>query len=303
MLRKLNSYWLLLACVLQLLTYWLNAFIYRLLLKIYKVPHIPSLNEFYKLSVVSLSLNQTIPSAGISGNTFLFSYLEKKNISSPVILSLILSELLTFYVSIGFVVLLFTALSFFNKWPYIFFSILLAGFLVYLLFGFAVILIGRKKTFDLLYKRLGKRGLFKTFFQKLQSDFEERNLDHDSIELIPLLKKQPFSLIKAFFLQLLLLATDLFTIVALFNGLGVQISIVPVALSLICTKVISLLPFSPGSLILYESSMTYFFVKLGIALAPSVMVTLIYRLLSFWLPIPAGLLLYRRLLNSQVTKD
>lgn len=302
MLKKLNIYWLLLAFVLQLLTYLINAFIYRLLLKIYKTPVVPSLKEFYKAAVISLFFNQTIPSAGISGNTFLFHYLEKKNISSTSILSLILLELLSFYVAIEFFILLFIGLSVLKTWPYVFHSVLLAGFLVYLLFAIGIIMMGRKKTFDLLYKKFGKRRWVKVFFQKVKSDFEEKNGDQDSVELITLVKKQPFSFIKVFLFQLLLFATDIFTIVALFNGLGEHISLIAIALGLICTKIISLLPFLPGSLIVYESSMSFFFVKLGMLLAPSIIVTLIYRLLSFWLPMPAGLLLYRSWLR-QTTKN
>ncbi|HTM92934.1 MAG TPA: lysylphosphatidylglycerol synthase domain-containing protein [Flavisolibacter sp.] len=171
LLKKVNSYWLLLAVSLQLLTYLFNALIYRLLLKTYKGPYIPSLKEFYKLSVISLFFNQTVPSAGVSGNSFLFSYLEKKNIPSPLILSLILLELLSFYVAIEVIILSFLGLSFLKNWPYVFHTILLTGFLVYLLFTIAVIMTGRKKTFDLLYRKFGKRGLVESFFQKNEIGF------------------------------------------------------------------------------------------------------------------------------------
>jgi len=174
MLKKLNIYWLLLAFVLQLLTYLINAFIYRLLLKIYKTPVVPFLKEFYKAAVISLFFNQTIPSAGISGNTFLFHYLERKNISSTSILSLILLELLSFYVAIEFFILLFIGLSVLKTWPYVFHSVLLAGFLVYLLFAIGIIMMGRKKTFDLLYKKFGKRRWAKYFFKNSNQILKKR---------------------------------------------------------------------------------------------------------------------------------
>lgn len=302
MLKKINIFWLLLALVLQSLTYLLNAFIYHLLLKVYNTRYIPSLKELYKGSVISLFFNQTIPSAGISGNSFLFNFLEQKKIPSPFILSLILAELLTFYAAIEFIIILFIVFSFVYSWSYIFHGVLLAGFVVYLAFAIAVVLVGKRKTFDLLYKKFGKRKFLKGFFQRVKSDFKSRNLNHDSIELFSLFKKQKLVLTKAFFLQLLLFVTDLFTIVALFNGLGMHVSILFVALALITTKIISLLPFSPGSLILYESSMTFFFVSLLIPLGPSIIVTIVYRLLSFWLPIPSGLLLYRQWLKTRTDR-
>jgi uncharacterized protein (TIRG00374 family) len=299
MLKKINTFWLLLALVLQLLTYLINAFIYHQLLKVYNTQHLPSIKELYKASVISLFFNQTIPSAGISGNTFLFNFFEQKKISSPVILSLIVAELLTFYAAMEFIIILFIVFSFVYKWSYIFHGVLLAGFVVYLAFAIAVVIVGKRKTIDVLYKKFGKKKLFRGFFEKLKTDFKNRNLSHDSIELFSLLNEQKLVLIKAFFLQLLLFTTDLFTIVALFNGLDMYVSILLVALALITTKIISLLPFSPGSLILYESSMTFFFVSLSIPLGPSIIVTLIYRLFSFWLPIPSGLILYRQWLKKE----
>lgn len=258
LLKKVNIYWLLMAALLQLVTYLFNAFIYRSLLKIYQGIYTPSLKEFYKLSVISLFFNQTVPSAGVSGNAFLFSYLQRKNIASPLILSLIILELLSFYLAIEIIILSFFGFSFLKDWPYIFHTILLSGFFVYLLFTIAIIMTGRKKTFDLIYKKLRRRRWFKVFYKKLQPHSGDEKFGHEFIELIPLLKQKWNILVKASLLQLLLFATDLFTIVALFNGLNVHVSISAVALSLICTKIISLLPFSPGALILYESTMTFF---------------------------------------------
>ncbi|HEY6063496.1 MAG TPA: hypothetical protein VIV35_07795, partial [Chitinophagaceae bacterium] len=55
--------------------------------------------------------------------------------------------------------------------------------------------------------------------------------------------------------------------------------------------------------ILYEGSMTFFYVHFGVPVAVAAVATLLYRALSFWLPIPVGFFLYRRLQNSsQINK-
>jgi len=41
--------------------------------------------------------------------------------------------------------------------------------------------------------------------------------------------------------------------------------------------------------------MTYFFTKLGAPIHAALIITLLYRFLTFWLSIPIGLLIYRSL--------
>jgi len=54
---------------------------------------------------------------------------------------------------------------------------------------------------------------------------------------------------------------------------------------------------TPGALIFYEGGMTLFYTLLGIPAGGAFVVTMLYRALSFWLPMPVGLLLYRKLSN------
>jgi len=99
----------------------------------------------------------------------------------------------------------------------------------------------------------------------------------------------------AIILQFCIFMSDAFTIFSLFKGLGITVTILEVSTGFILTKIISILPFLPGALILYEGSMTFFFSRMGINLGTAVVVTLLYRALSFWLPILLGFFLYRKL--------
>jgi uncharacterized protein (TIRG00374 family) len=100
-------------------------------------------------------------------------------------------------------------------------------------------------------------------------------------------------------LQLFFIMSDIVTVWALIKGFHVDMSFPLVAFGLLLSLVIGALPISPGSLIVYESAMTYFFTKLGAPVHAALIITLLYRFLTFWLPIPIGLLVYRNLQRNR----
>jgi hypothetical protein len=131
-----NVYWLGTALLSQFATYLFTAVIYRFLLSAHQLQHRPGLWELLKASIVSLFFNQTVPSAGISGNTYFFNFLSKLNIKVGQIISLILAELLIFYAAMEFIILLLLVISFTNyKVHHIFIVTLCVGFAVYLVFA------------------------------------------------------------------------------------------------------------------------------------------------------------------------
>jgi Predicted integral membrane protein len=292
--KKVNVFWLVLAILSQSLTYFFSAIIYKQLLSVFNVKIKLGLWKLFQASIVALFFNQAIPSAGISGNTFFFNFLRKRNIPPHYIFSLIVIELLTFYAAMEMIVIvLFFICSFLYKVPVSFTIILGAGFFVYLVFGTGISLLGRKHTVGSLYKKIGSSGIVKKFLSGFKRSFKGISIEemknpwyifrHDSKRLLP-----------AVIWQLLIFLADAFSIFALFSGLGITVQLVYVFAGLMLTKIISILPFSPGSLILYESSMSFFFSRMGVPLGGAIVVTLLYRALSFWLPIPVGLFFYRR---------
>jgi uncharacterized protein (TIRG00374 family) len=211
------------------------------------------------------------------------------------IVSVILAELLIFYAAMEALLLLLLAGSlFFRSDPPVFKITLTAGFVVYLFFGLLIALAGRKQFLNKLWMRMEKIRLVQKVFKNLIHKIQQQGISGNEVQLFPLLNNNRRTILKTFFLQLMVAVSDAFTLFALFYGLGIHTSGFVVLLSLISTRVIALLPFLPGSLILYESSMSFFFVSLGIPLGSAIVVTLLYRLLSFWFPMPIGLFLYRR---------
>ncbi len=70
-----------------------------------------------------------------------------------------------------------------------------------------------------------------------------------------------------------------------------------VLLAYVAGVLLSLIPFTPGGLGFVEAGLTGMLVLAGVGAADAVVATLVYRLASFWLPMPAGLvgyLIFRR---------
>ena len=99
--------------------------------------------------------------------------------------------------------------------------------------------------------------------------------------------------------QLLTVFADIFTIYALYRGLHLAVPLSFVILCFGLTLVVSMVSIVPGALVFYESAMTLFYVTLGINVHMALIVTLLFRGLSFWLPMPLGFLLYHRLTRSR----
>ncbi|TWF40436.1 hypothetical protein FHW36_104118 [Chitinophaga polysaccharea] len=291
LLERVKIYWLVIAVCCQLLTYLFAAVVYGILLKAHKLQQQPSIWELIKAAVIALFFNQTVPSGGISGNTYIFRFLQKFKLSARDSVNLIVTEMVCYYAAIEALVLpllLFCLL--FYKSPHVIKIVLFAGIVIFLSLSTLILLAGKQKTLMSIYKKIKK---IKFIGKKLSPDFSRGGQSQHQF-----LKKEPRKVVNAVIFQLLVLAVDSLTVFSLFWGMGVQISPLVVLLAFMCTRIISILPISPGSLVVYESGMVYFLVSLGAPVGTSIVVTLLYRLLSFWLPMPVGLIMYRRELHK-----
>ncbi len=288
--EKVNVYWLGAAVLGQVFTYFAGAIVYYKLLQIFVIRWPPDLWKLVQATIVA------VPAGGIIGNSFFFNYLHKRNIRTPQILSLIFIELLAFYAVMEIVTIFaIAACLLLHKVRPFLFTVLAAGVLMYFLFAFFIGYIGRKGPLTSLYEKIMAVRFVKKFAAKLEEDFESKGSLKEMRNPSRLLKEHKSIVAKVLLYQLFIFLANSFTIFAIFYGLGVHASIVLVMIGLIATKIISILPILPGSLILYESSMTFFFVSLGLPFGSAITVTLLYRILSFWLPMIIGFFMYRKL--------
>jgi uncharacterized protein (TIRG00374 family) len=295
---KVHPAWLVLAIAAQLGTYFINSIICKGLLRTFAPKSLIPIKELFQASIVTLFINQTIPSVSLSGNIYFFNFLKKRGIAEQSAYSLLLLELLTFYTAVVCIILILLFICLFlSGIPLYFAFIFLGGIVAFVLFALLIGLLGRGKTVVLLLKKLSRIRFLKKSISKFETiPFSRiKNPWRVYAEHTPVV-------IKTILLHSCIFLADSLTVFALFHGLGVAAPFLSVFVGFVLTKIISLLPFTPGSLILYEGSMTFFYVHFGVPVAVAAVVTLLYRFLSFWLPIPVGFFLYRKLQNSSTGK-
>ena len=291
---KVQPLWLAIALAAQFGTYLFNAVICRNLLRSFEPKSAVPINELFQASIVTLFINQVIPSVNLSGNIYFFNFLKKRGIPEQSAYSLLLLELLTFYTAVVCIILMLLFICIFLKGiPVYFILILTCGLAAFVLFAFLLGLLGRGKTVALLLKKLSRIR----FLRKSISQFEKIPFGRIKNPWRIFSEKTGIVISTTFFHSCVFIC-DALTIFALFRGLGVSVPFLSVFVGFVLTKIISLLPLLPGALILYEGSMTFFFVHFGVPVGIAAVATLLYRALSFWLPIPVGFLLYRKLENS-----
>ncbi|WP_176954396.1 lysylphosphatidylglycerol synthase transmembrane domain-containing protein [Niabella drilacis] len=291
--REINPGWLLLAVLGQIGTYFFGAVVYQQLLTGFHIHIRQTVWKLFKISFITLFFNQTIPSAGISGNTFLFQYLHKYKVAVNNIVALVAVELLSFYAAIELVIILTAAFSLlWSYMPRLLYLLLGIGFMVYFLLGMGINLLANKRVISALKKKLSSAKLFAKPGNMLQT-FSAAN--GPVVRPIAFFKEHPGAAYRAIGLQVLIFLSDTFTILALFRGFGTPVHMLTVSAGFLLTRIISLLPVAPGGLILYESSMTYFFSRLGVPFNQALVITLLYRALSFWLPMIIGFFVYKKM--------
>jgi len=206
--------------------------------------------------------------------------------------------LLTYYTAVvGIILILLFICLFLKVIPLYFAFIFLAGIAAFVLFALLIGLLGKGKTVALLLKKLSRIRFLEKRIHKFKT------IPFGGIKNPwRVYREHPLLVFVTILFHCCVFLSDSITLFALFQGLGVEITFLSVFVGFVLTKIISLLPFLPGSLILFEGSMTLLYVRFGVPFAVAAVVTILYRVLSFWLPIPVGFFLYRRLQNAKINK-
>ncbi len=152
--------------------------------------------------------------------------------------------------------------------------------------------------FFLIYfsKKIKKHHWLSKILDKIKVQFVDKELLQENWESPwEVVKNRGRQMLLPLFWQIMGIMADSLTISFLFLGFNYQPYFYCVVIGLILTKAISMLTITPGALILFEGAMTLFYTSFGVPLQLALMVTVLFRALSFWLPMPFGLFLYRHL--------
>lgn len=297
LLLEMSPVWLFLAVLSQIATYFFNALILYVLLE----RNIGNADFFtlFKISIVTIFVNQTLPSGGLSGNGYIFNQFVKRDVNVLRAFRALILESICYYIAMILSLVVFYSwyVSSTSSSNHIISYTAMGGVAFFILLGIVMLIISNQHTVSFILNKLGRFGHIKRYMDKtnLSSLIGKR-----SVSLNVLVSKKKNSLL-AVFLQLCLIGCDIITAFAIIKGFHVQLPFVHIAFALLLSIVIGALPISPGSLIAYEGAMTYFLTVLGSPVHAALIVTLLFRFLTFWLPMPVGLLLYRNLQKKRVT--
>ncbi|WEK20743.1 MAG: lysylphosphatidylglycerol synthase transmembrane domain-containing protein [Candidatus Pedobacter colombiensis] len=295
LLLEMSPAWLWLAIGAQITTYLLYAYVLKVLLS--KDSKLIPFRILFKTSIVIIFINQALPTGGISGNGYVFNQLVKRKVGANRVFSVIVSESICYYTA--FLLLLITFFSWYQivatKYNSTIMYVAILGFVFYSCLGFLMFSLSNQKILSYILRKLAKFPRIQKYLESVK--FASFTGNNEGV--FKLLLKDKASLVKAIGLQVGLISCDVLTVFAVIKGLHVAIPFYAMVLGLLLSIVIGALPISPGSLIVYESAMTYFFTTMGVPIHASLIITLLFRFLTFWLPIPVGLALYKNLEQKQ----
>jgi Mg2+-importing ATPase len=275
--------WLLAAAALQAGTYLAQAQVWRLVAGAAKARL--SFADACRISVAKQFVDQALPSAGVSGTVFTAGALDARGMSRGAAWSAVAVNLISYdavyivglaaAVSLGVLqgrgsgVIVFVA---------ILFVMLSAGFTALMLF-----LPGRES--HPLSRRIARVPMIHGIVQHLES-------------ASPRLVRNPVLLGLAMLWQAAIFALDTLTLAALIRSLGADARLAGAFVSFMISSLVRSTGFIPGGLGTFEASSVFTLHLTGVRLPVALAATLMFRGLTFWLPMLPGLWYSRRLARA-----
>ena len=297
--RQIRPSYLFFILIAQTLTYLFDALIIEKLFKIFNQTEEVPFKKFFQVAIVAKFINNVLPSAGVSGSSFLINFFHQRSIRNgqAIIASLIFY---LFYVFSFFLFLLFSLVYLFLRGG-LGTSYLVAGWIAAIIFLILLILLffllrAGTHFFSFLGKIIIKINDFiarwhkkKELSSNLLDFFREMSLGK---RLVNQDKKE---LIAPFVNSLLFNFFNYLTIYFVFLGIGYPLSIGKIICGASIAGLFSFVTFLPMGMGVYETTMAMSYYGFGVPLNLSVLATLIYRFFSLWLPLPVGMVMYHRL--------
>ncbi len=300
--KQIDAWWISVAFASQIITYIATAFLYLVLLNGFNNKSQIKTWRLVNMSIVIVFINQIVPSGGIGGNGFLFNELSKNGISSKKTFFTIIMECLSLYISMILLLICLPLLYLLHHsgLPHLFLIAIIYGFVFYIVLAVAMTIFSKKEILQYVIKKLSRFHFMSHYFEHVtfspQGMFTEYNVT-GAWQMFVAYPKQMLSVVGG---HLAVFLADGLTIFALVKGLELHVSIIVILLGLLLSNIIAALPISPGSLLVYEGAMTFFYSAMGVPFQAALVITLMYRVLSFWLPVIIGLLIYRSVQTKKI---
>ena len=271
--------WLIVAVLLQLATYVAQGGIWRVIAKAAAFPL--AFGTVFQLSLAKLFIDQALPSAGLSGTAAVSKYFEQRGMTKPSVMAVVVISLSSYFAV--YAVLLLSALVLLPV-PAIARGIVMVTTVTFLAGCIFVVFA--------LFKIAGSQGRLTVALSRFQL---LRPVMQSLAESDPKLMRNRRVFLTACACQTAIVMLDGATIWALLNALGETSSAVAVFSSFMISNLFRTLGVLPGGLGIFETSSVLTLQIIGVPLPVALSATLLFRGLSFWLPMVPGLYLARRM--------
>jgi Mg2+-importing ATPase len=271
--------WILIAGLLQAATYLGQGQIWRLVTRAGNVP--VSIATAYRLSVARLFIDQALPSAGLSGTIVIAKSLELQGISMRIVMAGVAIDTASCYATyvIGLLAAFVVSVALHQGTRLV---LLVAIPFVPLAVGITVGFIGLSGR---------PPGPFARWLSRFR--FLRRGLRLLS-EADPRLARSRRLFFEACACQLAVILLDAATIWVLLLALGATAHPGGVFVSFMVSTLFRLIGVAPGGLGIFEATSVLTLKMMGVAIPVALSATLLFRGMSFWLPLIPGLWFSRR---------
>lgn len=271
--------WLILAVAGQAGTYWAQGEVFRRVARAGGARLRPA--TVYELALAKLFVDQAVPSAGVSGTAMLARSFEQIGLPRAVAAAAVAINLATYYA--GYVLALAVALV----------IAALEGrssAIVILVFALFVLISAALSASVLALSGRGSRAMPAVVARiRPLRDVLAFLRDAD-----PRLARRPRTLLEALACQLAIVVLDAATMWVLIRSLGAVASPGGVFASFMISSLFRTIGIVPGGLGTFEASSVLTLKMIGVTLPVALAATLLFRGLSFWLPMLPGLWFSRR---------
>lgn len=275
--EEAEPWWLALAVSLQVGTYLAQGETWRVVTRAAGVD-LPSLVAF-KLSLAKLFIDQALPSAGISGTVVVANALEQRGLARSVVMAAVVVDSVGYYAACVLMlgVALVIAIAFGHASPLILAASVIFVVISATLATTALALSGRKRSGPEWLNRIPGLGKVLSLI---------READPTLARGLPLLCKSGL-------LQLSIILLDAATVWILILSLGQVASPTGVFASFVISTLLRTVGIVPGGLGVFEAASVVTLKLAGVAVPVALAATLLFRGLSFWLPMVPGLIFSR----------
>lgn len=271
--------WLLVALALQLVTYFLQGEVFRVVGT--ASGHRIGRGVLYRLSLAKLFIDQAIPSTGLSGTYVFAEGLQAKGTPRRVVMSGVVVDLVSYYAAYISCIAVALVLAIRHRHA------------SELVIAIAVVFVFYATALSSALLRMPGRAMARPP-EGIMRWKVIRRLSAFPADADPAITHRASTLSRAFLCQTGIMVSDAATMWVLLHALGQEAAIAGVFASFMTANLLRTFGIVPGGLGVFEAGSVLALRLAGVPLAAALGATLLFRALSFWAPMVPGLVFARQ---------